>query len=334
MKTIEDLKKLFQSEIFKEAASDYYARKERFLDDKWKDPELFIQYLKAAILDKYSKCDELEKEELLEELSYDAIEPELDINIISMMNTSVNDNNRDLNDEDKDFLLSLKEYIDNPLYEELSNHDEKITELIVKTNGFSFMKDIERDKKSNFGRREYVFDEEEINTLKKAKAASSILTEIHSKYDENVGYEKQVCNYDAIEDEKLKKYAYHTDKDNPEFEIIFDDGTIMNYYMGDIRFKPFNFETVLKLTKLSYISLFYNDNQNEIQKVLCPFDNSIDPYDMDSEDFEDNIFVAFTSVYCKLYGYDSLDSDNMVKNAKDQISKMNKLILKYNLSEE
>lgn len=336
MKNIEKLQKIFESATFREAALEYYERKERFLNDDCKDPSIFIPYLKAAIMDTYMNADEETKEELLEELSYEVIEPELDIDLIYTINTSVSsEGNKPIRDKDKEYLESLSEHIDDPIYEELSKHNKDIIKCIVRDNGFKFMRDIKPGKTFTSGRKTHTFDEEEIKTLERSKFVIPLLNRVHELYDEYEGeLDKPRCNYDAIEDETLKKFAFHTDKENFEFEIIFDDGTIMNYCMGDIRFKPFNFKTVVKLTKLAFVELYRNDSQNDIERIFNSFNQSIDPYNMTEEEFDDSISASFEHIYKYLYCADEKESVKMLKDAKEDKIKMNKLILKYNLNKE
>jgi len=260
------------------------------------------------------------------------VDPSYYIAIIDALNNTCGDIIDYNIKQNLDYLNDLRKYESDPAFKELSKRDHEVFKFAKWFNCFTTVEEIKSGE--YMVPNDYKISEEELELMRKAKMTEGINRRIHELYDEDNG-ERAKCNYAAIKDEEMKKYAYHTDADNPEFEIILEDGSIINYWRGDIRVKPFSMNDVIYYTKLQFIGEYYGEiKPNPIGCLLSHF-NGIDPeldiYSMTDEEFARNLFNAFPEVYGKLYGLDQLPSESIKNKSNEQLEGMKQLIRKYNL---
>ena len=231
--------KLLNSKQTKELFVEFYNDNAECISSKWRDETRFITFLKAYFLDRYLESSDNTKDLLFNELkdgdlNVGILEPFIDL--IRGSEANVNDN---LEGVELTEFSELYEYLDDPIYEFLSSNNKYIRDFTIRNNGFIPLAILESG--NYYVQGNYKLSKKEISTIKFAKLMAPIISLVHSKYDELDTFdERTICNYNAIEDEQLKKLVPHTDNDNPEIEVLFPDGTIINYFKGDIRLYPFD----------------------------------------------------------------------------------------------
>ena len=330
MYNMEKLLEVLNSKEFIEYAKERYESKEHLMYDEWKNFNVFVRCLKATYVENFLKADtEKKKEYIILSIPMHHIESDYVLSVIETLNTSVSSVNDPRNKKDIAYLKKIQQYEKDPMFDVLSERDEEIEMYAVMLNSFVYLDDLEEGIYTID--TDYRFSDEEIETIKKAVMFPDFNNIMHALYDEDDGINKATSSFDKIEDEALKKLVFHTNKKNPEFEIICEDGTIVNYHLGDIRIKPFKMEDVIKFTKLAFISQYHNGPESEIGGFLVgSVDQNIDPFNMSTEEFEENIGSAFYEVYGRLYGLDEIYSKKMIDNAQDEIKTIQKIIKKYN----
>lgn len=330
MYNMEKLLEVLNSKEFIEFAKERYESKKGLICDKCNNEEVFITYLKAIYVDKFLKADTDEKRKrVILSIPMHHIESTYVLEVIEALNASASSVNEPMHKNDVEYLKKIRQYETDPIFDALSERDELIEIIAVEFNEFTYMSDI---KEGNYATvAKYRISPEEIKAIEKAVMYPIFNSMMHALYDESVGEEKPNSNYEEIENDVLKKMVFHTNKDNPEFEIILEDGTIVNYYRGDIRIKPFKIDDVIKFSKLAFICQYYNGPENEIGGILGgSVDQDIDPFDMSLEEFEENMRSAFIEVYGRLYGLDEVYSKKMIEDAKEKVKTMKKIIKEYN----
>jgi hypothetical protein len=331
---MEELMKNLNSKKYQKAIRDFYKNRVAKLDETQIDEESFVSYAKAFTIQKYlnPKTEDCIRRDIM----FDTYTGKIDINDIAdlliTIKESANPTVNMLVQKHIDYMKELQEYEDTLAFKELSKREDEIEKTIKEINGFTTIEEI----KSGVYKapRNYKISAEELEVIEKARKVPEKIQLIHTLYDEEAQF-RIVCNYDAIDDEELKQYAYHTDKANPEFEIIYEDGTIVNYYRGDIRIKPFKFADVMYYTKLEFAKEYYADEDDErtpIAKILSgKMDSELDIFSMTEDDLEENLYPAFTTIYAKMYVLDQEQPKAKMIKAEKELDKIKKLVKAYNL---
>ena len=212
--------------------------------------------------------------------------------------------------------INITEFQDEPLYDDISKYNNIIANIIKKEQCFYSLKQI---KMGNYvGPRNYRISPKEIRTIENVKMIKPINKIIHDLYDVT-GVFYNYCEYNDIpQNSVLKKFAFHTNKENPLFKIVFEDGTIVEYLMGDLRVLSYNFKDLLVLTKLHMVQEL---QQNDI-------------YDIDLLPKEDFInLVLFSSNRSKgvLNALEDVYTKRMIESSKRELEGIKELVKEYNL---
>ena len=212
--------------------------------------------------------------------------------------------------------------LDDPMYEELSAYDRKISKIIKKTNEYITIKEL---KMGNYQCPcNYRLTQKEIRAIENVKLTVPVNRLIHLLYDDLEMFGHYHCKYDEIpEDSVLKMFAFHTNKSNPGIEIVFEDGTIVNYLEGDIRVKTYRYQDLIAYVKLCIIKQYEFIANTEYGLVEVK--------DFDDELIKKAVEVVFPMAYCHLDELDEVYTKKMIEKSKEEKEERNQLIKKYNL---
>ena len=313
---------------------DKYSEEEYSINTVWQNADLFISYLKAYILGRYIASNKKIKNKIADDLKNGILNHEFLLTFIDKINCSSAKEAVNLEGVVEEDFTDLHDHLEDEMYAELSEEDEYIKGLIIERNDI-----LEEDYIEN-GQyvlaSGYKISKEEMDTIKCARYVPAIIHKIHCLYDED-NLNRPICNYDAIDDELLKKFAFHTECNNPQLYILFNDGTIVDYYNGDIRICPLKIDEIVKYTKLQFIENHYNPDNEEnvvLQLALEQYDE-LDPTkeidDLDDKEFE--LLINFASDY--IFGLSTslamVYSRKMINDSKKEVEGIKSLVKKYKL---
>lgn len=316
------------SENYTELMSQMYSCSKDIINEKWQNEDKFISYFKAYCVYEYLKISG-DRQRGLFLLSLD-----LGFGLISIFTDFIEIVNAteakmaDLIYSDSlEIFKELTPYIKSPIYKELSKSDKVISQIIKDHHHYITMEEIKSGKYLNNGTNPtgYKITGREILYLDKAKDYEKLNRLAHLYYDEK-GVLLYTCNPD-IDDNKdifnkfLKNFLLNTNSNNPEYDIIFDNGTIVNYFMGDIRVKPYNFQNVLTYTKLFYAAHF-----NDMKKFFNVKEDKITP-----EIAKQMVKSSFVNVISMLHSLEDVYTQKMIDNSKDELVKIKKIVKDYDL---
>lgn len=323
MPKLEDLIDAVNSVEFVDAAEKiFYLLSQRF-DLKDYDRDLFVSYLKASFVIEYKISEsDTEKEKLIMEASVGGIYPEDAYWIFDTLSVSKAKIGQVINEVLVKKLRRLNKYINDSRYETLSKKDDVIREVVKEVNGYYTIDEI---KSGNYiGQANYRLSEEEIKALEYTKMTACLNKIIHDLYDERriIGY--NICSYDEIEEDNvLKKFDFHTNKTNPEFEIIFDDESIIRYRRGDIKVKPYTFDDIIK-----YVKLYIIDSYEKLGEIK---DEIIAIKDFDNELLKEMVCMVVFELFYDLDELEDVYTKKMIDASKKELDKVKRLCKKYNL---
>ena len=315
---------------------EFYGKYENKIDKRWRNPGKFVSYLKAYYIERYLTVSDTAKGLILMNLKE---EDDLSIGItqtfLDKINGSVAKLNQNVEGVYLDEFEDLLQLIDDPIYESMEYDDELIMGIIKETQGFVTINEIkDKDTTATGG---YEFSKDEIVNIISAKLTPEINKTIHSLYDEAT-YDGVTCNYNTITDDTAKRFAFHTDCKNPEFKIIFEDGTIVNYKKGDIRLYPIDFFSLTNYIKLlmTYYMKF-GDEDEELSFTCELYDLDIDDFlglnycDLDDELKEKLVVVAAEDLCSDVDDLLINYSKKMIEDSQKEVTKMNEYVKKYKL---
>ena len=315
---------------------EYYKECTFDIDKKWKNPHKFVSYIKAFYVDRYIEAPEDLKELLFNQVKDGQLNYGANYVFLNTLRGMAAKVNQFIEYDEYGELVAPEEYSDDPLYDTLTEHYTEHIAEIVKTYG-SYIT-IEELVDGNYEVVDgYVVSQDEIKTILYAKLIPGYISAVHALYDEfdDENDERTICNYDAIEDETLRKLAFHTDKDNPDYDIIFPDGIIMNYYKGDIRFCPITFDEIVEYTKLKFIDNYYYGDENDVfqeqLKEHPDIDANVSFDEMDGETFGKLVMLAAELVVSAANAFENIYSKRMIDQYNNDVDRMSKLVLKYKL---
>lgn len=220
---------------------------------------------------------------------------------------------------EKDYLAqitNLSEYAEDPLYKDISEYNSDISKLIRRTQ---FYYSINQIKKGNYkGPMDYRLSQKEIRTIENVKFIRPINKMIHDFYDEE-GVAFKYCAYNKIpEDSILKRFAFHTDEDNPLFDIVFEDGTIVEYLCGDLRVLSYKFQELVVLTKLYFVQSLKESGVIDIDSL-------------NREQLIEEVQSAAHTAENVLKIQDEVYTKKMIDTSKKNLENIKRLVKEYNL---
>ena len=326
MDEIQRLINLLNKNEYTELLRNMYKKAKEMLKPKWQDidDEIMLSYLKAYCV---SMCLDIPEERqrgifvVSIELGYAFVV--VCSSFIDQLNTSEAKMSELVNAEVLDDFKDLSRYINHPIYKELSKSNKAIARIIKEYHKYLTIEEIKNGKylHSECNPTGYKLTGNEIQMIDRANKFKNLNSLAHMLYDEK-GIVKYNCDYNIHnEKEVLKKFLMPTNACNPEYDIIFEDGTIVNYFMGDIRIKPYKFQDVLTYTKLFYASHF-----NEMKDFFRVKDNKI------SADVATKMIKSsYVNISQMFYALEDVYTQKMIDNSKEEIVKMKRIVKEYNL---
>ena len=330
---------LLNSRLITDSMIEYHIEHSDSLKAKWKDESEFVRYLKAFLIDKFNEVPDEIKDHLINELRDGIVNTylvETFVEIIRGEQANVNEYIDGITLGDFSDLLVYK---DDEIFKRLSSNNEWIRGLTKENNNFISILELENG--NYFLPGNYRLSKDEINTIKCSKMLAPIIGMVHSKYDEmcydenGVSEERTICNYDVIKEETIKSLVPHTDKNNPDIEILFNDGTIVNYYKGDIRILPFNFKQLVEYIKLMFVYNYYNGSNNPLLAFYLETEDGVsldtDFDDMNLEEIEILLGYAISMATDVVRSLSQRYSERMIEQSKEKVAHLLKLANKYKL---
>jgi len=317
MNNINELIKNLKSDEFTEAAEESYL----FLSADKEEPtvrfEEYLSALKGLFVDKFITAIDTDEMNYIMNAAKNSDIYAVDANSVFKLLETTKAKMGDV--IEKDYfkqMMEITEYKYEPMYDDLSKYNNIITNIIRKSLCFHGIKQIKMGNYKAPG--DYRLSQKEIRMLENVKMIGPINRIIHDLYD-NEGIFWSYCEYDEIpEDSVLKRFAFHADKPNPLFKIVFEDGTIVEYIEGDPRVLSYKFNDLVALTKLNIVEDLEENNIYDI--------NSLEIQDFVAEALlavsrANNILSTLEDVYTK----------RMIETSQRELEGIKELVKEYNL---
>ena len=317
----------------KEIITSYYKDLKEYLNKEFQemDDSLLVSYLMAHIVNLYEAEDDLGKQIFINRINNG-------FTIIDFMNDfvdKINGSKAELGDRVKPEvipeLMELKNYKATDVYKELSKSNKEIAKLIKEKHGYFTMSELKKKAKEEPPEgvfKPYIISEDELHIIECTKEYGVFNQLAHLLYDEKKGY-RYCCDHEInCEEDELKRLLVNTKHNNPRFDILFNDGTIIEYYRGDIRKKPYNFKQVVILTKL-YYAKNYKEMKEKYEKAMY-----ISSTNNDSVSYQlgrNMVIDSFLKVIDLLDAYEEVYTRKMIDDSKKEFIKIQETAKKYNL---
>lgn len=296
------------------------------------DDEIMISYLKSFILIEYdSITNKYEKKKFAIDIKQGCFQL-----LLEKFIKSINGSTAKMGDiVNKEVIVELKEllkYKDREIYKKLSTVNRKISKIIADYQGFLSINYLKKKAEENKGVKSYfehIISEEELKIIEKTKEVDFLQNQIaHMLYDEK-DYYYYYCNPNInSEEDTLKCLLISTNENNPRFNIVFDDGIIMEYHMGYIRMKRYTFKQVVEYTKLYFTKNFdqmLKDYTNQNNNILYGAPMTKEKL------IRDMLINSYTYVRDMLDAYDDIYTQKMINDSKKELTKIKKTAKQYHL---
>lgn len=320
------------------------------------DEDLMISHIKAYIIKAYEDIEEEVERELFLDLIREPGIMENGIIDVTIFHTLIREFIRSLNSlksnigdrVNKSVIYNFKElerYKTTSIYKGLRKSNSKIAQIIKDYHGYFTLKELkEKANEEPIGKgiyKEYIISEEELKIIEAVKECPSLNQISHLLYDTRKNCEFH-CDHEIRSDSDIfKKLLVYTKKDNPRFNIIFEDGTIVCYNEGDIRIRPYNFKHLLKYTKLYFaknydymLNIYENPltiNFN-IDSELFEFGPTIEPTNIEANKEEiarQMIINSSNHVLDMLIDYEDIYTKKIIDDSKKELVKIKEITKKY-----
>ena len=328
-----EIVELLKTELFNFLIKNAYIDEKKFLHEDFQDVEddLMISHAKAYIVKIYDGLETAEaKKEFIDFLN-DMAGPTMIHSLVRDYMANVNSLKYKIGDRvDQKLPETIKElegYKDSNVYKELSKDNNKIARIIKEYHGYLTLKELKSKchEESNDG--EYIVSEEEIKIIEATKNYPIPNQLAHLIFADRKEWDYHCDHEIKNENEALKSLLVSTNKSNPKYDIVFDDGTIVCYKAGDIRVRAYNFKQVLRYTKLycarnfDKMSLFFDDPKNSKR------------FDAETPENKGKQFIiqSFIRTRGLLADYECVYTKKMIEDAKTNLDKVKELTKKYDL---
>lgn len=229
-----------------------------------------------------------------------------------------------------EIINQLKDYKKSDIYKELSKSNKEIAKIIKQYHGYFTITELKKlaDNPPKGKFVPYIISNEELEIIECVKENNFINKLGHILYDENKG-QRICCNPDiSSEEDILKNLLANTGKNNPPFDIVFKDGTIVDYYRGYIRVRRYNFKHVIELVKLYYAQNFEKMKERYNKKI---FITNLTNEELSYQIGKQMVVSSFISVLNILNGYEQIYTKQMIENSKKEFVKIKETVEKYDL---
>ena len=328
---------LLNTREFKRLVRETYFFSKEYLDKRIEvvDDRIMISYARAYITNEYEKLEnDLEKRLFLEAMRNGYFVVELMDCFIKSINSTRSKMGDLVHKDTIEELNKLLPYKNTDMYKELSKYNNYIAKTIKEFHGYRTIKELrERCKDKPQGRglfREYIISEEELNVIEGTKNYFLGFNQYgHMLFDEKKNADYYWNHEVKNKDEIFKNLIVNTKKNNPRFDIVFNDGMILEYFKGDIRLKPYKFGSLVHYTKLYLVK-----NHEEMEDAYA---DSIEVYTSSKDNDSREQFVrqlllnSFVNVFAMLHETEDIYTKKMIDDAKTDMKKMKELVKKYQL---
>lgn len=303
------------------------------LKDEYKSmgEDAMVSYAKAYLINVYNSItNKYEKRNFIVAMKKGAIYQELDC-FVKILNGTIAKPGEIVNKTVIKELNDLKDYKDTEVYRILSQDNKYIAKIIAKHHGFHTLNYFKKRASENPGVQSYlehIIPEEELKIIEATKNYPIPNQIAHMLYDVK-GNMHYYCDHTInSENEKLKNLLVSTKQDNPRFEIVFPDSTIVEYSNGDIRIKTYTFKQLVEYTKLFFAMDFEGLKEtyesDEKPKVIgAPIS-----YEKKGRDM---LIEAYTIIRSMLLEYEDIYTQKMIDDYKEELNKIENLSKKYHL---
>lgn len=300
------------------------------LKDEFKtiDEDTMVSYAKAYLINEYNEIsNKYEKKHFIVEMKQGVIYPQLD-NFIRVLNGTVAKPGELVKKYVVNELKDLKEYKDTEVYRILSHNNRYIAREIAKYHGFHTLAYFKRKTAENPGVQSYyehIIPEEELKIIEATKNYPMPNQIAHTLYDvrSSIYY---YCDHTINEEgEELKNLLVSTKQENPRFEIVFPDSTIVEYNNGDIRIKPYTFKQLVEFTKL-YFAMDFNGLLE-----IYESDNQLGTNVSNEKKGRDMLIDAYTIVRNLFVDYEDIYTQKMIDGYKKELVLIKENSKKYHL---
>lgn len=330
---MEDIIKLLNDPEVEKSIRGIYRIVSTNLKDEFRciDEDTMISYAKAYLIREYNSIEnKYDKKHFLVEIKKAIIYPVLD-NFIRSLNGSIAKPGELVKKYVVGEIKELEDARDTEIYRILSQDNKYIAKIIAKYHGFHTINYFKKRAEENKDIRSYlekIIPEEELKIIEATKNYPIPNQIAHMLYDvkRNTYY---YCDYTINgEDEKLKNLLVSTKQENPRFEIVFEDGTIVEYNMGGIRIKPYTFKQLVRYTKLFFAKEFdvlleTYESYNQPTPLGTPISNEKKGKDM--------LLNAYTNVRKMFEEYDDIYTQKMIDDYKEELVLLKETSKKYHL---
>lgn len=290
------------------------------------DRDTIIMYIKAYCIDIFDNIkDENFKLRYVMAMEIGLPLPNIFNEFVEKMNATAAKIAEPIHIEEKDEITYLIQYKNTKIYKELSKSDKEISSIIKECAGYYTINEL-RNHKYMINFRGYIFTQEELDIIEKTKKFPQLNQFAHTIYDEKVENHYE-CNHSINgEDDELKRFLVNTNKSNPKYEIIFEDGTIIEYYKGDIRVKPYTFKQILELTKL-FCSAYYDEMKIFYENMFNIDDSKETSYQIGRQ----MIRNSFVNVRMMIDYLGEIYTKKMIDDSKKKLIKIKEIADEYDL---
>lgn len=222
-------------------------------------------------------------------------------------------------------LKRLLDYRDTNTFYELTKSDKTIIKTIKQVCGLITIKELKEGKYQK--KNDYEVTPEEIETIEKVKAHPELNQIAHTLYDEKKSYYYKANLKKANEDDIIKNFLITTNKNNPEYNILFNDGTIVNYFEGELRVKPYKLQHILLFTKL-----FYAANYDSMKSFYLLIDNiGNTDYSAPSKIGKELLMSSISNVIIILRSLEEIYTKKIIDDTREMFVKIKKIAREYDL---
>lgn len=328
-----DILNLLNDKEFQRTLVGTYKCLKTSLREELQDVEdsIIISYLKAYIIYEYEKIEDIEeKREFITSLE-ESSSQELYNNFIESIN-GIMAKMGDL--VDPEVLLDLREllpYKSDEIYKELSKDNKSIAKIIAKKHGYHSIKSLKKRAEENPNVKSYfehIISEEELKIIDYAKEGFFFPNYIaHMLFDEKSYFYH--CDHNINNDSEILKNAIlNTNEDNPRLDIVYPDGIIVEYHMGDIRIKRYTFHQIVEFTKL-YLAKNFSEILSQYESPNCPV---IYGAPIDTNKLATNMILnSFVIVQDMLEAYNDVYTQKKIDEYKKIYTMLKETSKKYNL---
>lgn len=320
-KRVSELINALNSDKIGEMLYSYYWDNEGMLKPLWRCPKKFTKYLKAYYLKLYLTSEKEKQDTIYNEIIDGNINVAVNYKFMNQIVASQANTTENIDFVSPKELTFLEDYEDDPLFDELSDDDDNIRNYVLKSEKIIQFDDLLTGEYIPID--DYVISKEELATIEKIKDFPELSDIAHEVSGELVD-ERVIIN--------------HPNKKNPQYGILFEDGTIVIYYNGDIRVLKMKLDEIIRYVKLQFIDYYYNAEDDGIFQTMVEnyenfdFEDAKQPLvDMNNYTYDVMLAISSEFVISTIMSLHQTFSTKMIKEGKEFVESLGEHILHYHI---